>query len=67
MPDMRQPDGQEADLWPREDLLVAHDAQVRDGAALRRGGVRRLGRGNPVRLSEDGHAAVRPGKKAIDG
>src|SRR5262245_17746347 len=42
MPDVRRPDRQEADFRPREDLLVTRDAEVRDGAALGRGSVRRL-------------------------
>jgi len=108
MPDVRRPGAQEADLRPREDLLVTRDAQVRDGSALGCGGVRRLelevedcrrgahvarpaavvmighaaarrrdvrpggvnrhiGRGDPVRLGEDGRAAARPREKALDG
>jgi hypothetical protein len=42
MPDVRRPGGQEADLRPREDLLVTRDAQIRDGSALGCGGDRRL-------------------------
>ena len=108
MPDVRWPRGQQSNLWPRKDLLVTRDAQVRDRSAVGRGGVRRLelevedcrrgahvarsatvvmighaaarrrdvrpggvdcqiGRGDPVRLGEDGRAAARPREKAIDG